>query len=509
MAAAAAPFAAADASAPAPPPPPPTHVVDPTNQPITSLTGLHPSTAHALAARGVRTVRDVLASGVADLAERVGWPPEAAAAAIAAVAAQRAPGFLSALELGRLNADASQSSRVPLGLPGIDAALRGGLPPGLVTEVVGPPGAGKSQLCLQAAAAAAAPRGCGGLASAVLLLDAEGKFSAERLRRFAVERYERECAGQPGAGPESLAARARELRRRAVLVAAEAAEAATKAAEAAAAAAVAAGGGGSASDDAATTAAEVAATFEAAAHAAEATADAAEADALECRSADDAARATTDRVLLLRVTSAEGLERALAELPARAARVSARLVVLDSIAALLRTDSMVSGAGGGGGGFDGGVGGGGAAHPGQLLLRERAEAVGRHAALLKRCAEELRAPVLVTNQVTARPGGAADGGGGGGMGGDDNATAAPSSSSSSVAALGAKWAHAVNVRLALERWPGGRRTALVAKSPLCPPDAWEFRVAEGGLEQVGGPGPLARVERAAHDAPLQQQAPGG
>jgi RAD51-like protein 1 len=478
--------AAAAAAPPPPPPPPPPGLRDAPRRTSTSssgvladLPGLHPSVAHALAARGVRTVRDALASGVADLSERVGWSPEAAAAALAAVAAQRAPGSLSAAELLRLNADASQSSRVPLGLPGIDAALRGGLPPGLVTEVVGPPGAGKSQLCLQAAVAAAAPRGAGGLASTVLLLDAEGKFSSERLRQFALERYARECRDRPGAGPESLAARARELRRRAVEAAA---------AEAAAAEAAAAEGGRRSQGEGAQ-----AAAASLAAQALSDQADAAEADAAECRTPEAAALATTDRVLLARVSSAAELERALAGLPERAARVSARLVVLDSIAALLRTDmdddapGAAAAATGAGGRWQG---------PPLAPLRERAEAVARHAAALKRCAEELRAPVLVTNQVTARPAGGAA------AGGPDDAP----SSSSSVAALGAKWAHAVNVRLALERWPGGRRTALVAKSPLCPPDAWEFRVAPGGLEQVGE-APLARVERAAHDAPLQQHHP--
>jgi RecA/RadA recombinase len=30
---------------------------------------------------------------------------------------------------------------------GLDAALRGGLPPGVITELVGPAGVGKSQTC--------------------------------------------------------------------------------------------------------------------------------------------------------------------------------------------------------------------------------------------------------------------------------------------------------------------------------------------------------------------------
>jgi predicted ATP-dependent serine protease len=39
------------------------------------------------------------------------------------------------------------SVRVLTGLPGLDAALRIGLPPGAITELVGPAGVGKSQMC--------------------------------------------------------------------------------------------------------------------------------------------------------------------------------------------------------------------------------------------------------------------------------------------------------------------------------------------------------------------------
>lgn len=57
-------------------------------------------------------------------------------------------------------ARAEEARRVPLGalLPGMQEALRGGLPVGCITEVVGPSGAGKTQLCIGALLAAAAPR---------------------------------------------------------------------------------------------------------------------------------------------------------------------------------------------------------------------------------------------------------------------------------------------------------------------------------------------------------------
>ena len=70
---------------------------------------------------------------------------------------------------------------LPTGLPPIDAALGGGLRAGVVAEVVGSAGAGKTQLCLSLAAAAlAAAPGAG-----VVWVDAEGAFSAARLAEVA------------------------------------------------------------------------------------------------------------------------------------------------------------------------------------------------------------------------------------------------------------------------------------------------------------------------------------
>ncbi len=53
---------------------------------------------------------------------------------------------------------AGSSVRVACGLPDLDAALRGGLPPAALTEVAGPSGVGKTHLCMAAALHAAAPR---------------------------------------------------------------------------------------------------------------------------------------------------------------------------------------------------------------------------------------------------------------------------------------------------------------------------------------------------------------
>eukprot|EP00878_Enallax_costatus_P039771 GHUV01045674.1.p1 GENE.GHUV01045674.1~~GHUV01045674.1.p1 ORF type:complete len:163 (+),score=45.16 GHUV01045674.1:302-790(+) len=121
------------------------------------------------------------------------------------------------------------------------------------------------------------------------------------------------------------------------------------------------------------------------------------------------------------------------------ARRDMKLIILDSIAALLRTD-----------------------HAGveSAAITARGELLGQQAAVLKSIAEAHRIPVVVTNQVTARPSGPTTHA----FQQQQQQRPRPGDSSSSsghvTAALGTKWAHAVNVRLILERF-GDKRVVKV------------------------------------------------
>lgn len=77
---------------------------------------------------------------------------------------------------------------LPTTLAPLDAQLGGGLPTRSVTEVVGPPGAGKTQWCHMMAVLATLPLALGGLEGAVLYLDTEGAFSPDRLVEVAATR---------------------------------------------------------------------------------------------------------------------------------------------------------------------------------------------------------------------------------------------------------------------------------------------------------------------------------
>eukprot|EP01065_Artemidia_motanka_P011588 TRINITY_DN16273_c0_g1_i2.p1 TRINITY_DN16273_c0_g1~~TRINITY_DN16273_c0_g1_i2.p1 ORF type:complete len:281 (+),score=28.81 TRINITY_DN16273_c0_g1_i2:84-926(+) len=130
-------------------------------------------------AQGYRSAQSVLLCTTDELAAAINVSVAEAATIQAEVAAAVAPAPQSLLGVG--------SGCVQLGVPTIDNALGGGIPVGLLTEVAGPPGCGKSQLCLTASALA-----CG--TDKVLYVDTEGKFSAERLAEIAVANGRPPCS---------------------------------------------------------------------------------------------------------------------------------------------------------------------------------------------------------------------------------------------------------------------------------------------------------------------------
>ncbi|XP_077239596.1 DNA repair (Rad51) family protein isoform X2 [Tasmannia lanceolata] len=70
---------------------------------------------------------------------------------------------------------------LPTFLKGLDDALCGGIPSGVLTELVGPAGIGKTQFCLKLSLLAALPSSHGGLNGRVIYIDTESKFSSRRM----------------------------------------------------------------------------------------------------------------------------------------------------------------------------------------------------------------------------------------------------------------------------------------------------------------------------------------
>lgn len=147
--------------------------------------GLPPELAARLAARNLVTARDLFARTLLDLVELLDLPYEAVRAILRDVAVRIVPQPQSALNL--LRAAAAQPLHLRTSLPPLDEALFGGLPAGSVTEVVGPAGLGKTQLCLQLSVLACLERQAEG--GSVVYLDTEKKFSSRRMAQIARERF--------------------------------------------------------------------------------------------------------------------------------------------------------------------------------------------------------------------------------------------------------------------------------------------------------------------------------
>ncbi|KAL4610313.1 hypothetical protein ACB092_08G042000 [Castanea dentata] len=81
------------------------------------------------------------------------------------------------------------AGHLPTHMKGLDEALCGGIPFGVLTELVGPAGIGKTQFCLKLSLLASLPANYGGLDGHVIYIDVESKFSSRRLIEIGVKSF--------------------------------------------------------------------------------------------------------------------------------------------------------------------------------------------------------------------------------------------------------------------------------------------------------------------------------
>ncbi|KAM8781576.1 DNA repair protein RAD51 homolog 2 isoform 2-T5 [Rhynchonycteris naso] len=91
-----------------------------------------------------------------------------------------APQMQTAYEIKAQRSTALSPASLPTTLSALDEALRGGVACGSLTEITGPPGCGKTQFCIMMSVLATLPTDMGGLEGAVVYIDTESAFSAER-----------------------------------------------------------------------------------------------------------------------------------------------------------------------------------------------------------------------------------------------------------------------------------------------------------------------------------------
>ncbi|KAL0050684.1 hypothetical protein WJX82_005123 [Trebouxia sp. C0006] len=139
----------------------------------------------------------------------------------------------------------------------------------------------------------------------------------------------------------------------------------------------------------------------------------------------------TEHILVVNPDSSEALVGHIKALEASIIDHNVKLVVVDSIAALARSEFS------------------------RDKIVDRQQLLGQQAAILKSLAETFRIPVVVVNQTQL------------------------------TAALGTMWAHAVNTRLVLES-VADVRFIKVAKSPAAPMAAFAYTITEAGMELLEG-----------------------
>ncbi|GJP69726.1 hypothetical protein CLOP_g725 [Closterium sp. NIES-67] len=146
---------------------------------------------------------------------------------------------------------------------------------------------------------------------------------------------------------------------------------------------------------------------------------------------------------------------AIANLHTSLAGNSTRLIVIDSIAALVRIEF------------------------GADNLVQRQQLLSHQASKLKYLAESFCLPVLVTNHVASASSSSST------SSSRSVGPSAPSEADGRRAALGAKWSHCVNVRLLLStvtHAAGSHRVLHIAKAPMAPQISFPFAITNSGLQ---------------------------
>ncbi|XP_065492102.1 DNA repair protein RAD51 homolog 2 [Caloenas nicobarica] len=100
-----------------------------------------------------------------------------------------APKMQTAYEMKLKKSVSPSSAFLSTTLHSLDKVLHGGVPCGSLTEITSPPGCGKTQFCIMMSVLATLPVSMGGLDGAVIYIDTESAFSAERLIEIAGNRF--------------------------------------------------------------------------------------------------------------------------------------------------------------------------------------------------------------------------------------------------------------------------------------------------------------------------------
>ncbi|KAI8014981.1 hypothetical protein LOK49_LG05G01100 [Camellia lanceoleosa] len=157
---------------------------------VLSEMGLPKSITNIFTARNLLTAKDVLSLTEFELTELLDVGFAEVTTAVAQVSEIASPPYQTALSLlEQCIQNENLSGHLPTRLKGLDEVLCGGIRFGVLTELVGPAGIGKTQFCMKLSLLASLPTKFGGLEGRVIYVDVESKFSSRRMIEIGVSSF--------------------------------------------------------------------------------------------------------------------------------------------------------------------------------------------------------------------------------------------------------------------------------------------------------------------------------
>nr|XP_044629784.1 DNA repair protein RAD51 homolog 2 isoform X10 [Equus asinus] len=151
--------------------------------------GLSQELCDRLSRHQIVTCRDFLCLSPLELMKMTGLSYRGVHELLCMVSRACAPQMQTAYGIKTQRSAALSPAFLPTTLSALDEALHGGVACGSLTEITGPPGCGKTQFCIMMSILATLPIDMGGLEGAVVYIDTEAAFSAERLVEIAESRF--------------------------------------------------------------------------------------------------------------------------------------------------------------------------------------------------------------------------------------------------------------------------------------------------------------------------------
>ncbi|XP_063145871.1 DNA repair protein RAD51 homolog 2 [Candoia aspera] len=151
--------------------------------------GLPQDLCERLSRHQIVTCQDILCLSFLELMKITGQSYWSVQKLLRTVSRSIAPRMQTVYELKMKRTINPSTAFLPTTLEDLDKILHGGIACGSLTEITGPSGCGKTQFCIMMSLLATLPTNMGGLDGAVIYIDTESAFTAERLIEIAQHRF--------------------------------------------------------------------------------------------------------------------------------------------------------------------------------------------------------------------------------------------------------------------------------------------------------------------------------